>query len=68
LQLCGRIAQRRNPFVDQMRAVIGAEESFRSHEERVVVLVPTHAFAGAKRLRNFRLVFEAGAHRLEKAR
>src|SRR5271163_1432085 len=62
-----RVAKRGDPLSDQMRAVVWTEKALRSGEELMVVLVPADTLAGAKSLRDFRLVLEAGAEQLEKA-
>src|SRR5271155_2611865 len=62
-----RVAERGDPLSDQMRAVVRTEKALRTGEELMVVLVPSDTFAGAKSLRDFRLVLEAGAEQLEKA-
>ena len=55
LQFRLRVAERGNPFADQMRAVIRTEKSLRAGKKRVIMLVPAHALAGEKGIRDFRL-------------
>ncbi len=50
LQLLLDSVQGRNPLGDEVRAVAGPEESLGATEQAMVVLVPTHPLAAAKRL------------------
>ena len=51
-----------------MRAIIGTEKSLGAGEEAVIVFVPSHAFAAAKRVRDFRFILHARSHHLKKSR
>src|ERR1700757_5038752 len=65
-QLCLYPFERRDPFAEQMRQIVGAEKSLAPDEEAFLVLVPAKALAGAEDLRQFLFVLHArGEHVVE---
>ena len=68
LQLRFDVAERRNPFTDQVRAIVGTKETFGAREQPVIVFVPTDSVAGAEGFRDFWLVFHARRNDFEKSR
>lgn len=60
IQLVDGAIERGEPGTEQVLLVVGTKESLGTEKEVSIVLVPADAFSGAKSLRDFWLVFEAG--------
>ena len=67
LELLDDAVERRQPRLDQVGEVAGAEEALGALEQVVVVLVPAEALAAAEALGDVRLVLDDRREQLEGA-